>query len=111
MVLVVIVSVTVTVVVVVKGMVRDGGIISMVSVVEVLVIVFVWKSALPVSCSVDMPSGVDADLFMDEEAAKMRGVITRIVIEVFTDVSANAFAVIVTALEFPVSTPLEEFGR
>ena len=109
--MVVVAMVAVVVVVVVKVMRRDGGIISMVSVVEVLVIVFVWKSALPVSCSVDMPSGVDADLFMDEEAATMRGVITRIVIEVFTDVSANAFAVIVTALEFPVSTLLEGFGR
>ena len=109
--MVVVPMVPVVVVVVVKGMVRDEGIISMVSVVEVLVIVFVWKSALPVSCSVDMPSGVDADLFMDEEAATTRGVITRIVIEVFTDVSANAFAVIVTALEFPVSIPLEGFGR
>ena len=108
--MVVVAMVAVVVVVVVKVMRRDGGIISMVSVVEVLVIVFVWKSALPVSCSVDIPSGVDADLFMDEEAATMRGVITRIVIEVFTDVSANAFAVIVTALEFPVSTPLEGFG-
>ena len=41
----------------------------------------------------------------------MFGVLPAIGIEVFADVNANAFAVIVTALEFPVSTPLEEFGR
>ena len=32
-------------------------------------------------------------------------------VEVLTDVSVNAFAVVITALEFPVSTPLEEFSR
>ena len=49
------------------------------------------KFALPVSYSVDVPSDVNIDLFMD----------------VLGDVNVNAFAV-VTALEFPVRTPLEE---
>ena len=73
------------------------------------VIVVVLKSALPVSRPVDMRSDVDVDIFMDEVAATMLGVLPRIAIEVFTGVRADAFAVIMTALEFPVSTPLEEF--
>ena len=58
-----------------------------------------------------MFSDVDGDLFMDAMADIMLGVLTGIGIEVLPDVSANAFAVVMTALEFPVSTPLEEFSR
>ena len=94
----------------VKVLVRDAAIINMVALVEMLVIALLTdveivmtgvvhidlKSALSVSYSVDVPSAVAVDLFMVE------GVLTAIGIEVLADVNANAFAVVMTALESPV---------
>ena len=83
-----------------------------VEIILVGVIVIVLKFALPVSYSVDVPSSdVSVDLFMDALASVMLAVLTGIGIGMLADVSANAFAVAMTALEFPVSTPLEEFSR
>ena len=88
------------------GMVVVVGVLSIdvlagVEIIAVGGIVIVLEFALPVSYSVDMPSsGVAVDLFMDG-----------IVIEVLPDVRANTFAVFMTALTFPFSTPLEEFSR
>ena len=41
----------------------------------------------------------------------MLGVLSGIGMEEFDGVSANAFAVVMTASDFPVSTPLEECSR
>ena len=41
----------------------------------------------------------------------MLDVLSVLGVEVLTNVNSNAFAVVVTALGFPVSTPLEEFSR
>ena len=70
--------------------VRVGAVLFGVEITVVGVIVIVVL--LPVSYCIVVSSGVDVDLFMDELA----------------DVSA--FAVIMAALEFTVSIPLEEFG-
>ena len=90
--MVVVAMVAVVVVVVVKVMARDGGIISMVAVIEVLVIdagiavvgviVVVLKFVLPAPYSVDVLSGV-----------------------------GNTFVVAMATLEFPVPTPLEVLSR
>ena len=70
------------------------------------------KFALPVSYSVDVPSsGMDIGLFMAALAGVMLAVLAGIGIDVLADVSANTFTVFMTALEFPVSTPLEVFSR
>ena len=50
-------------------------------------------------------------MVIDPLAAVMLVGLPGIGVEVLADVSANAFAVAITALEFPVSTPLEEFSR
>ena len=72
------------------------------------VIVIVLKSALSVSYSVEDESpDIVVDLFMDVLTSVVLGVLTG----VLTDVSANAFAVVMIDLDFPVSTPFEEFSR
>ena len=56
-----------------------------------------------VTAIVGVPSsGVSVDLFMDALAGVMLAVLTGIGIGMLADVSANAFAVAMTALEFPV---------
>ena len=72
------------------------------------VIVIVLKFALSVSCSIEVPSGVVVGLSTDALAGVMLGVLRGIDI---ADVSVNAFAVAITSLTFPLSTPLEEFSR
>ena len=115
MVVVTIVAVLVVVVAVVKVPVWDAAIVDMTVVVEVLVIdvlvdvefievVIVLKFALSVPY---VSSDVAIDLFM---GTLTDIIITGIGVEVLTDVSANAFTVAMTALEFPVSTPLGEFS-
>ena len=80
--------------------------------VVVGVIVFVLKLALPASYSVGVPSDVAVGLFMDALADTMLGfLLPGIDIEVLANVDVNAFAVVVTDLEFSVSTPLEELSR
>ena len=56
-----------------------------------------------------MISDVDIDLpvFKDEKVAKMPAFLA----ELLAGVSTNACAFIMTALEFPVSTPLDGFAR
>ena len=117
MVVVVTVSVIVAVVVVVKVLVWVTAIINILVELEVLVsgvlvdaecivvavIVIVLEFALTVSYSVDVASDVDVDFGV------MLRVFSWIGIEVLADVNKNAFAV-VTALDFPVRTPLEEFS-
>ena len=71
------------------------GVSDDVEIIVVGVVVIVLKFALPVSCSIDVLSDVAVDLSMGTMA----------------DVSANAFAAVIIALDFPVSTPLEEFSR
>ena len=103
---------------VVKTLVWAAAMFNMVAVVEALVIdvlagveiivvdiiVNVLKFALPVPYSVDASSDVAVDLLM-------LGVLPGIGIAVLADVNANAFTVAMTALEFPVSTPLENCSR
>ena len=121
MVVVAMVAAIVIVVVVAKVLVWAASIFGIVVVVEVLsigvladveiivvgVIAIILKVPLPIPYSVDVPSGLVVDSFMD---AVICGALTGIGIEVLADVTANAFAVVMIALEFPVSTPLEEFG-
>ena len=111
------VAVIVVVVVVVEVLVRAEAIVGMVVVVEVLfigvladveiivagVIVIVLKFDLPVSYSVDVPSGLFVDSFMDASAGVVRAVLPAI--------GVGVLAVVMTPLEFPVSTPLEECSR
>ena len=120
------VSLIVVVVVVLNVLVCDAAIIDMVVVVGVLVIdvladmeiivvgaiMIVLRFAVPLSYSVNVSSsGMVDDLSMDVLAGSMLGALTGIDVGVLSDVSANAFAVVMTALEFPVSTPLEGFSR
>ena len=73
--------------------------------VEVLVveIILVDVITLPILYSVDVPSAVAVNLFIDALADIMIAGLTWNGVEVLADV--------VTALEFPVPTPLEEFSR
>ena len=83
-----------------------------VEMIVVGVIVIVLKFALPVSYStVDVPSDLAVDLSMDALTGAMLGVLTGIGIEALSDVNAKVFAVVIIALEFPLSTPVEEFSR
>ena len=101
------------VVVVVKVLVWAAVIINLVVVFGVLVIdVLVEVELIVVGIIVIIlkfasPSEVDFDCFM---AGVMLRVLLGIGIGVLNDVNANAVAVM-TALEFPVSTPLEKFSR
>ena len=82
--------------------------------VEVIVVgvtVNVLKWALPVPYSVDVPSDVAVDLFMDALPVAMFRVLSGIGIEVLADVTANALVVVITSLKFGVLTSLEELGR
>ena len=117
MVVVAMVAAIVVVVVVVKVLVRAAAIVSMVAVVEVLVsgvltdveiiavrvIVIVLKVSLPMPYSLDVPSGLFVDSFMDASAGVVRAVLPAI--------GVGVLAVVMTPLEFPVSTPLEECSR
>ena len=118
-------EVLVVVVVVTKVLLRATAIIDMVVTVELLLvdsltevdiiavggIVTVLKFALlVVPYSVDVSSGVPIGVFMDTLAGVMPGVLTGIGVEVLPDVNANAFAVAMTALDFPVSSPLDPFS-
>ena len=76
--------------------------------IVVTTVVIVLKFVLAVSCSADVSSDVAVDLFMD---AVMLAVLPGIGTEALADTSANAVAVVITALEFPMSTPLEDFSR
>ena len=123
------VVVIVVVVLVVKVLVWVEAIVNMVVVVEVLgigvladvgdivmgVIVSVLKFALPVSNSSDVigvrSSGMAVDLSMDALTGVMIGVLAGNGIGVLTGFTANAFAVVMSALEFPVSTSLEWLCR
>ena len=109
-------AIVVVVVVVIKVLVWAEAIGNMVVVVGVLgigvladveiimagVAVIVLKFALPVSYSVDVPSDVAVDLFMDGLADVMLCVLNGISIEVLADVSVNTFGVVMTTLAFPV---------
>ena len=124
MLVVAMVAVIVVVVVVVKVLVWTEATIDMVVVVEVLVIavlvgvevivvgtiVIISKSAWPVSNSVDEPSSdVAVDLTMEASTGVVMGVLPWICIGALADVNTNSFAVVVAALEFPVSKSLEEY--
>ena len=105
------------VVVVVKALAWAVAIIDMVVVLEVLfidmfdgvgvivvgAIVIVLKVPLSVPYSVDVPPGVVVDSFMDASAGVVRAVLPAI--------GVGVLAVVMTPLEFPVSTPLEECSR
>jgi len=115
-------AMAVVVSVVTKVMLWAASIIDLVLVIEVLVIEelagvkfievgvigFVFKFALSVSYS-----DVAADLTIDALAVVMIGSLAAIGSEGLAeaDANANAFAVVMTALEFPVSTALEGFSR
>lgn len=114
--------VSVTLIVVAKVLVWAPSIIDMVATAEVLVIKVLTgivgvviasdlKFALPASYSVDVSSNVTVDFFMCALAGVMFGVLTGICIELLADVSASALAVVMAALEFPMSTPLDGFSR
>ena len=70
-------------------------------------IVIALKFAWPIS----YPPGAAVDVLMDAFPGTMLGVLPQIGISVLTDLSKNAFAVVITALEFPVPTPLRAFSR
>ena len=78
-------------------------------IIEVGVIVIGWKFVSTVSCSVDGSSDAAVDSFMDTFADVMLGVLPAIGVEALAGVIAYDFATAMTALEFPVSAPLEEF--
>ena len=97
----------------------DTALINVVPVVEILfivvwadvesimvgVIAIVLKLALPAG----VPSGVGAG--MPILAGTMLGVLTKSGIAALRGLRAKLFAVVMTASEFPVPTPLEEFSR
>ena len=97
-------------VVVVEVMVID--ILNDVEIIVVGAVVILLKLVVPVSYSVDVTTDdVAVNLFMDVMAGVMLGVLNGIGVEVLADIAVNAFAVVMTALEFTVSTPLEGFSR
>ena len=97
-------------VVVVEVLVID--VLTDVEIIVAGVIVIDWKFALSVSYSVDMSSSdVVIDLFVDALVGMMIGILTGIGIESLADMNANTFGAVMTALELPVPTPLEEFIR
>ena len=51
------------------------------------------------------------NFFMREFTGVLLGVLVGIGNEVLADVSAKLFTVVMISLEFPVATPLGEFGR
>ena len=111
------VSVIMVLGVVVKVLVRAAEAINMVVIVEVLTIDLLADveimvvGAIVIAFKFDLAYSVadmDVDLFMGALAGAMLGDLPGIDV---ADVSANAFAVAITALEFPVPTPLEEFSR
>ena len=113
MVVVAMIAVIVVSVIVVKELVWAEAIIAVLSIgvladAEVIVvgaIAIVSKLGLSVA---DAPSGVAVNSFAN---AWMLDVVSGIRIELLTDVSgANALAVVMDALEFPVSTPLLGFS-
>ena len=121
-------SVIAVAIVVVKAVVWTTAIIDMAVVVEVSTIdvmadveiivtstaTIVLKFASSVSYSVDVPSKVAVDLFMDAlSGAMILGVLTGIVIgkEVFADANANIFSVVMTGFACRVTSPLEDFHR
>ena len=64
--------------------------------------------------TVDMRVGVViivSNVTVDLLADIMIGVLTNVGVDALLYVNANVFTVVYTALEFPVSTPLEGFGR
>ena len=98
---------------IIKTVVVEVLIIDVLADVEIIladVNVMVLMSVLKVSYAVDVTSGVAVDLFVE---AWVLDVLTGIGIALllWADMNANAIAVVMTALEFPVSTPLEEFSR
>ena len=72
-------------------------------------IVMVLMSVLKVSYAVDVTSCAAFDFFVE---AWVLDVLTGIGIALLllADMNANAIAVVMTALEFPVPTPLDEFS-
>ena len=89
-----------------------SGVLADVEIIVVGVIVIVLKFALSVSYSVDVPSGVVVDLFVDALVGMMIDILTGIGIELLADMKENTFGAVMIALELPVSTPsLEEFIR
>ena len=92
----------VNIVVVVEALVID--VLTDVELIGVGVIVIPLKVALSESYAV----GVPADMAV-AVVGIMLGVPPERCVEVLADVNANAFVVVITAFEFPVSTPLEEF--
>ena len=121
------VAMTVAVFVVVKVLVWAAAIFDMVAVAEVpvlvidvlvdvgfimvCVIVIVLNFSLSASYSVGVSFDVTVCLSMDTLTDILVGVLPAICIEALSVMNANVFTVVKTALEFPVSTPLEEFGR
>ena len=112
--------------VVVKVIVWDESIGKMILVVEMLTIgvlggveiivagaiVIVLKFALPVSYFADASSSaVAVDLFMDALPGVTLAVLAGMGVGVLTGADANVFIFAMTALEFPVPTPLEECSR
>ena len=106
-------------------MVWDAAMINIGAIVEVLAIdvladediivvgvtVIFLKFAVIASFSVDVSSDVSVNFFVDALIDVILGILTDISIEVLADVNTNAFAVVMTALEFRVSTPPGELNR
>ena len=75
-----------------------------------LIVLGVIVIALKLVVSVPYTVGVSAAMAVVMTDI-MLGVPTEKGVEVLADVNTNAFVVVITAFEFPVSTPLEEFSR
>ena len=86
----------------VLGVLRDVGMVVVGAIVIVLIFV------LPDLYSVNVPSDVAVELFMNALTDIMLGVLLGIGVEVWADANTNAFPVVMTALD--VSTPLKEFS-
>ena len=86
------------------------GILDDVDITVVTVVVSALEFAGSVLYSVDLLSGVVADVLIDVLTRVTIGVVTDIGIDVLADVNVNAFIAAMTALEFTVPGPLEEFS-
>ena len=75
-----------------------------------LIILGVIVMPLKVAVSVSYTVGVPADMTV-AVADVMLGVPTEKRVEVLADVNTNAFVVVITAFELPVSRPMEESSR
>ena len=81
-----------------------------VEIIVVAAIVIALECAVPVSYFSDVLSGMVVGTLIDALAGVIIGFVSSIGVEMLADANVNVFASLMTALEFAVPKPLEEFS-